>query len=227
MQTLSVIIPVLNASLTLDETLAHLRAGDSNLVTEIIVSDGGSSDQTLEKAAEAGCVVMEGSPNRGNQLVRGATQAHGKWLLFVHADTRLSDNWGKHARAFIEMESSQDRAAVFNFCLDDSSLKAWLLESIVAIRVRFLALPYGDQGLLISRRFYDHIGGFAPIPLMEDVDIIRKIGRHRLTVLPALAITSALRYQRDGYLKRILRNSICLALYAMGVHPNKLVKFYR
>ena len=226
MLRLSVIIPTLNAGQRLERALTCVRAGDCDLVQEIIVSDGGSQDQTFQRAVSAGCVFVGGDSGRGNQLARGAANAKGRWLLFIHADTYLSENWGEQVRAFIEMQKNQDQAAVFKFALDDVSLRARVLESIVATRVRLLALPYGDQGLLISRAFYDRLGGFSPIPLMEDVEIVRKIGRARLHVLAASAVTSASRYIRDGYFKRIGKNAVCFSLYKLGASPHWLARFY-
>ena len=89
-----------------------------------------------------------------------------------------------------------------------------------------LALPYGDQGLLIARRLYDAVGGFAPLPLMEDVDLVRRLGRRRLARIGARCVASAGRYRRDGYLCRSLRNLMCLSLYLAGVSPARIVRLY-
>jgi hypothetical protein len=96
----------------------------------------------------------------------------------------------------------------------------------VAVRCALFRLPYGDQGLAIHRRFYDEIGGFAPIPLMEDVDVVRRIGRKRLVVLRSAAVTSPERYEKAGYLRRSLRNLGCLAMYFAGVKPDLIAKRY-
>jgi hypothetical protein len=89
-----------------------------------------------------------------------------------------------------------------------------------------LALPYGDQGLLISRRLYDAVGGYRPMPLMEDVDLVRRLGRARLHPLGASMLASARRYRRDGYWRRPLRNLCCLALYFAGVPPRVIARMY-
>jgi hypothetical protein len=102
-----------------------------------------------------------------------------------------------------------------------------MVERIVALRSMLLALPYGDQGLLISRTLYREVGGYRTMPLMEDVDLIRRIGRRRLTMLAHDAITSAARYRREGYLKRTSRNAACLTLWYAGLSPERLVKFYQ
>jgi len=101
------------------------------------------------------------------------------------------------------------------------------LEFIVKLRCIFFALPYGDQGILISRQLYEEIGGFKPLVLMEDVDIVRRIGRSRLHYFQTKAITSADRYKRDGYLARVARNAKCLTLWFVGVSPEKILEKYQ
>jgi rSAM/selenodomain-associated transferase 2 len=223
---ISVVIPTLNASTTLDETVASITAECSDLVDEIVVSDGGSVDDTIGRAQRTGCVIVEGPRGRGLQLSRGAALARGAWLLFLHADTRLSRGWASEASTFMERVGSGNRAAVFTFALDDPSPMARTLERFVAWRVKMLALPYGDQGLLIHRKLYSELGGYRPFPLMEDVDLVRRLGQSRIEVLPVRAITSAARYRRDGYVTRSLRNVISISLYYAGVPPHILAKIY-
>ena len=110
--------------------------------------------------------------------------------------------------------------------LDDPDPRARRIERLAAWRARVLGLPYGDQGLLIARPFYESIGGFRPIALMEDVDIVRRIGRRRLVLLDAGAETSAARYRRDGWLLRPLRNLTLLTCYFLGVPPGLLERYY-
>ncbi len=222
---ISVVIPTLNAQAGLAATLDAVQAGEVP-VQEIIVSDGGSGDATIEIAARANCRVFRGPPGRGAQLGYGARQAHGSWLLFLHADTRLSRGWGDAASEFIHRTGTERRAAVFTFKLDDPTKPALLLEHIVALRGAALGLPYGDQGLLLSRGFYDELGGFSPLPIMEDVDFVRRIGRSRLETLAVPAVTSAERYRRDGYLFRMARNATCLLLYFIGVPAKSIARIY-
>src|SRR5439155_10555591 len=119
-----------------------------------------------------------------------------------------------------------DRAGYFDFALDDPGPAARRLERIVAWRCRALALPYGDQGLLISRSLYDAVGGFARMPLMEDVDLVRRLGRRRLARIGGPCIASPRRYRRGGYWRRPLRNLFCLSLYFAGVSPYRIVRLY-
>ncbi len=221
---LSVVIPTWQAAATLGRTLAAVGAAD-NPATEIVVADGGSTDDTPAVASGVGARLLRVSRGRGAQLAAGAAAATGDWLLFLHADTVPAPGWAAAAAQFAADPGNRRRAAYFRFALDDRSPWARRVERMVAWRAA-LGLPYGDQGLLMSRSLYDEVGGFKPIPLMEDVDMVRRIGRHRLTALPATAVTSAERYRREGYLWRPLRNLSCLGLYFLGVPPRLLVRLY-
>ncbi|MCC7281550.1 MAG: TIGR04283 family arsenosugar biosynthesis glycosyltransferase [Acetobacteraceae bacterium] len=218
---LSVVIPTLNAAASLPATLGPLAG-----VGELVVADGASSDSTRTLAASAGARVIGAPRGRGQQLRAGAAAAHGAWLLFLHADTRLDGAALSALRRHIDDPGNRMRAAYFRFALDDPSRAARRLERLVALRCRTLALPYGDQGLLVSRGLYDAVGGYAPIPLMEDVDLVRRIGRSRLVGLQAAVVTSAERYRHRGYLRRGARNLCILGLWFAGVPPRLLARFY-
>ena len=221
---ISVVIPTLNAAGTMSGTLATLR--NSALLREVVITDGGSSDETVAYAASAGARVIAAPRGRGGQLAAGAGAASGDWLLFLHADCRLELGWESPVDAFVKAPGAEDRAGYFDLALDDPAPAARRLERIVAWRCRVLALPYGDQGLLIARRLYDAVGGFAPLPLMEDVDLARRLGPQRLARIGARCLASARRYRQDGYLWRPLRNLLCLALYFAGVPPARILRLY-
>jgi len=222
---LSVVIPTLNAERGLAKTLARLvPAAVDGLVREVIVVDGGSQDATCRIADDAGATIIRSEPGRGGQLKAGAAAARFEWLLFLHADTVLDEYWVGEVERFVERNPAH--AAVFRFALDDDAARARLMEMLVRFRCAVFALPYGDQGLLISRTLYDKIGGFADLPLMEDVDIIRRIGRRRLKFMKTRAVTSAARYQKYGYILRATRNLACLALFFLRVPPRILVRLY-
>ena len=217
---LTIVIPALNAGACLGSCLAALAGAD-----EIIVVDGGSSDDSAEIAKQAGARVIAVPRGRGAQLRAGAKAAKGDWLLFLHADTRLGAGWRDAVMAHVA--TAPDHAGCFDLRLDDRAWQARVIEHGVALRVRLLGLPYGDQGLLISRHLYDDVGEYRPLALMEDVDLVRRIGRNRLRRLDATALTSAERWRRDGWLRRSGRNLVCLTLYAMGMAPDRLARFYR
>jgi rSAM/selenodomain-associated transferase 2 len=220
--SLSVIIPTFNAADLLPAALAAL----GSQVAEIVVADGGSTDNTASLARVERALVVNAPRGRGTQLAAGGAAASGDWLLFLHADCRLGSGWDAAVRAFIAAPGAAARAGYFAFALDDPSPAARRLERIVRWRCNLLALPYGDQGLLIARSLYDEIGGFAAIPLMEDVDLVRRLGRRRLAALPVPLYSSARRYREDGYLRRKLRNLLCLSLYFAGVKPCHIARIY-
>jgi len=227
---ISVIIPTLNAERTLAHTLTALvPAVVDGIVQEAILVDGGSTDDTRVIAEAAGAHVIEARRGRGSQLDAGSSQARGDWFLFLHADTVLEPSWAEEARSFMERVDSGRRgqaAASFQSALDDDGLMPRLIESLVGLRCHLLALPYGDQGLLISRNLYNRLGGFRPLPLMEDVDLVRRLKRRELVMLKSRAVTSGERYRREGYLARSLRNLGCILLYYLHVPPRVLARLY-
>jgi len=221
---LSIIIPTLNAESELPATLDCLTR--TGFASEFIIADGGSTDSTPAIAAEAGAKFTATLGGRGAQMAAGAMYATGDWFLFLHADTHPQPGWNHVAEAFITDPANRYRAAYFKFALNDGAPAARRLERLVDWRCRTLGLPFGDQGLLISSEFYDFLGGMPPIPLMEDVDIVWRIGTKRLVQLSSAAVTSAERYQRGGYWLRPARNLLCLGLYFAGVPPRLIAGLY-
>jgi glycosyltransferase involved in cell wall biosynthesis len=206
---ISVVIPALNAAAWLPGTLAALAP-----LPEVIIVDGGSTDGTV-----GDLVAPRG---RGSQIAAGVAAASHDWVLVLHADTRLAEGWRQAVAAHFDPL----KAGYFRFALDSGDPRARRLERVVAWRSRALGLPYGDQGLLVHRSLLELVGGVRPIPLMEDVDLVRRIGRKRLVALDADAVTSAFKWERDGYLRRSARNLCCLALWFCGVPVRWIVRLY-
>lgn len=227
---ISVVIPTLNSQRSLPQTLAALvPAAMEGFVREVVIVDGGSNDATAEIAEDAGAEFVRSVKGRGQQLAKGARVARSDWLLFLHADTVLQNGWEAEAfRHIREVENGEkpEMAAAFRFALDDKGIGAAFLQWTVGVRCYLLKLPYGDQGLLISRRLYDEIGGFKDLVLMEDVDLIHRLGRRRITMLQSFAVTSASRYHTEGYGRRILRNFFCLSLYLLRVPSRVIARIY-
>ena len=223
---IDVVIPTLNAGSRLARTIDALKDGDPGLRLAITVCDGGSRDDTATIAHRAGATVVMAEPGRGGQLAAGAAAGRAPWLLFLHADTRLGPGWAEAARHFSTSAANAERAGYFRLRFDSTDRRARRIERLVAWRCRMVGLPYGDQGLLMARAFYRRLGGFRALPLMEDVEFVRRIGRRNLVALDADAVTSAERYERDGWLARPLRNLSCLALFMAGAPSNVTRRLY-
>ncbi len=215
-------MPTRDAAVRLPVLLSGLMEGvESGLIRELIVSDGGSGDATARIAEEAGALWCEGPPSRGGQLRRGAELAGGEWLLFLHADTGLPVGWS----GAVLTQMSDGRPGYFRLAFDARGLAPWLVAGWANLRSRLFHLPYGDQGLLISRIDYDAVGGYLDIPLMEDVAMARRLGA-RLSVMPLTVLTSATRYRREGWLRRGARNLSLLLRYLAGADPEDLRRRY-
>ena len=222
---LSVIIPTLNAKDELPMCLGALYEGVSaGLLRELIVADGGSDDGTLEIADDAGAEIVPCAASRGGQLRAGASKAQGKWLLFVHADTVLRKGWTSAIEAHL---SEPECAGYFALNFADGGRPGRWVAIWANLRSSLLGLPYGDQGLLISSKLYNEIGGFEDIPLMEDVALARRLGRRRLTKLDGVAMTSAIKYKKQGWVRRGARNLWTLTRYFLGASPERLAQEYR
>lgn len=218
---LDVVIPTLNAAATLPTTLANLPRG-----VAVIVSDGGSADATLDIARSFGCQIVVGARGRGRQLSAGAQHATRPWRLFLHADTRiLPDGWNAVVR-HMTGHDAEGSAGSLRLSIDDPGWQARMIEHAVAWRVRWLGLAYGDQGLLIHRDLYDSIGGYPDLPLMEDVEIMRRLGRARHAVLDGCAITSAARWQRRGWTRQTVLNLACVSLFHLGMPAERIARLY-
>lgn len=225
--SLSVVIPTLNAAAVLPETIASLgSAARRGIDVELIVVDGGSSDDTLAVARELGATIVEAPRGRGSQLAAGAKVATGDWLMFLHADTRLDRGWDASLMVFSVDRRNREKAAVFTFSLDDEAPAARRIERLVRVRNDWIGLPYGDQGLVLQRRFYRQLGGYADLPLMEDVHLMRRIGSRRIVRFDVRAITSAERYRRGGWIARPIWNLCCLTLYFLRVPPRWIARLY-
>ncbi len=227
---ISVVIPTLNAEAGLPATLSALvPAVVAGVIRDVVIVDGGSDDRTAEIADAAGATLITTERGRGRQLIAGAEAARGDWLLFLHADTVLETGWENEVAAFMERINTGTRpeaAAAFRFALDDLGFLPRMIEAGVAARCTLFRLPYGDQGLLIPRRLYGTVGGYRPLDLMEDVDLIRRLGRSRTIILRSRAVTSAIRYRREGYMRRIARNWTCLAMFYLRLPNRTIARFY-
>jgi rSAM/selenodomain-associated transferase 2 len=227
---LSIVIPTLNAMPRLVACLTALVEGlVAGLVCEVIVVDGGSDDTSVALARDMGCKVVEvgaAGRGRGAQLIAGHGVAKGDWLLFLHGDTILPAGWSEVVLAHLH-GANADKAAYFQLGFDQGGRRGGRVAAMANWRAGALGLPYGDAGLVISRAHYQRVGGYRALNLMEDVDLVRRIGTGGLVGLPIVAQTSAAKYERGGWTLVPLRNLTLLAAFLMGVNPTTLARWYK
>ncbi|MDJ1007897.1 MAG: TIGR04283 family arsenosugar biosynthesis glycosyltransferase [Paracoccaceae bacterium] len=222
---LSVIVPTLNAAAGLPGMAAALGEGlDAGLIAELVIADGGSTDGTRAMADALGARFVDGAASRGGQLASGVAASRAPWLLLLHADTELAPGWAAAARGHIE--DFPDRAGYFALAFRAAGFAPRIVETWGNLRARLAGLPYGDQGLLVSRALLDAVGGVPQMPLMEDVALARAL-KGRLRALPGTARTSAVRYEREGWVRRSFANAATMAGYLAGVPPERLARRYR
>ncbi|NIP61193.1 MAG: glycosyltransferase, partial [Gemmatimonadetes bacterium] len=222
---LGVVVPTLNEADRLPLLLADLARLPVAHTT--VVADGGSTDGTRDLALRRGARVVEAPRGRGVQLNAGARAVgEAPWLLFLHADVRLSAEAGEALAAWLR-RGDRERAAFFRFGLEGDDWFWRFLEFGQRLRERIYGLVYGDQGLVVSRELFHDVGGYPEIPLMEDVEILRRLRRRvRVERLPATLRASPRRYEREGRCYGWLRNAALVSLYLAGVGPERLAAWY-
>jgi rSAM/selenodomain-associated transferase 2 len=217
----SVIIPTLNEASVIAATLASVR---EQRPFEIIVADGGSTDDTRTRAAEAD-LFLSSPRGRAKQMNAGAARARGEVLLFLHADCLLET--GALTEAVHCLRRPKVVAGCFQMRVQAESLFYRLIDACATARVRLTSLVYGDQGLFLRRSLFESLGGFPPYQLMEDVFFSRILRRQgRIAVSNRRIFVSPRRWQKAGLIRQTLRNWTLTALAAAGMHPDRLARFY-
>lgn len=216
---ISVVIPTLNEEGSITAAIQSCSDAD-----EIVVVDGGSSDRTRALAEESGARVLETAPSRGLQMGEGAKVTRGDWIVFLHADTRLSPQ----ACSCIRELDPAVRGGAFRLRFDSPRFAYRVLERVVRARTRSLRLPYGDQAIFCRREAYAAAGGMPALKVMEDVAFIRALGRTGRLVFPAIeAVTSPRRYEQRGPIRSSMRNLWLLARYFAGADTTDLARAYQ
>ncbi len=220
---ISIIVPVLNETDTLEKTL---RTAQSSAQVEIIVADGGSEDGTDDLARSMGVKVIYRPAGRAAQMNAGAAIATGDILLFLHGDTQLPQGFDK---VITETLSNSDViAGAFELRIDGEHKGLRFIETGVNWRSRWFGMPYGDQAIFMPAQVFKRVGGFPEMAIMEDFEMmrrLRRLGKINIVAMPVL--TSGRRWQKLGVVKTTLINQLVIMSYFLGVAPTRLARWYR
>ncbi len=223
---LSIIIPVLNESGIIQNTLDSIYETCRRISIEIVVIDGDPEGSTIKSIKRNGIKTGYSRKGRGGQCNAGAEMANGDVLLFLHADTSLPDN----ACSMVEssLRNTDAVGGAFDLKFDNRSWKYRLHERLISLRSRITRIPFGDQAFFFKRDFFYSIGGFADIPLMEDLELMRRIRKmkKKIVIINKRVVTSARKYEEEGIIYATLRNWVLQILYSAGVSPARLMRFY-
>jgi rSAM/selenodomain-associated transferase 2 len=224
---LSLIIPVWGEAGSINENIKHVLELDAAGSVEIIVVDGDPGGSTISAIKTGGVRTAVAEKGRARQMNRGAALATGEVLLFLHADTLLPPNAFALVRA--AMNDKGFVGGAFDLGFDTKRTIFRITESYVFFRTRLTRIPFGDQAIFIRRDFFKKLGEYRDIPIMEDVELMRRIRKRKepICIIPAKVRTSVRRYEQEGVLFCTLRNWLLQASYALGVSPERLVKWYK
>ncbi|MBU2490242.1 MAG: TIGR04283 family arsenosugar biosynthesis glycosyltransferase [Proteobacteria bacterium] len=217
---ISVVIPVLNEA----QVLPGCLAGCSQAWERVVV-DGGSTDRSLEAARAAGARLVSAPRGRGAQLAAGARACSGDVFLFLHADTRLPKDWDVHVRRALSRSGARWGCFLLGIVPPRPALSA--ISWGANLRTLLFRLPYGDQAVFVRQDAYFGAGGFADAPLMEDVDLARRLGAGGgFSPVRAKVEASARRWEAEGPFVATLRNYRLLTRYLLGASPESLAGHY-
>ncbi|MFY9941421.1 MAG: TIGR04283 family arsenosugar biosynthesis glycosyltransferase [Desulfobacterales bacterium] len=224
---ISIVIPVFEEACTINHGLEHLINLPFSGQMEIIVVDAAPSPATIGAIRRTDVTKIVAPRGRGPQMNRGAATAAGDILLFLHADTRLPRDGLESAAA--ALRSPRIVGGAFRLEIASPNPLFRVIEGTANLRTRLTRIPYGDQALFFDRRFFQRIGGFSDIRIMEDVELMQRVkkGGHRIRILPSRVRTSARRWQREGIVRCTLRNWLLVTRFVLGSPPDRLARHYR
>jgi rSAM/selenodomain-associated transferase 2 len=223
---LSIVLPVINEANGINTIIAHIHANAAVGAVEVIVVDGDPQGSTIRAIQSTGIITTTAEKGRARQMNRGAALAKGEVLLFLHADTLLPARFAEHLMAM--MHDKRVVAGAFDLGIRSPRRIFRITEQYVFLRTRLTRVPFGDQAIFVRRDYFQKIGGYRDIPLMEDVELMTRIRKRgdRIALVADKVLTSARRWEREGILFSTLRNWALQILYVFGVPPERLAKWY-
>jgi rSAM/selenodomain-associated transferase 2 len=224
---ISVVIPVLNETENINRLIGHLRALPSDKDPEIIVVDGDADQSTVKAIEHSNVITAAADPGRAVQMNAGAALATGDVLLFLHADTFLP--WNAFERIESALQDDRYQGGAFDLGILTTRKIFKVTECYVALRTRLTRVPFGDQGIFIRKTYFEQIGGYREIPIMEDVELMRRIRKRgeAICIITEKVMTSPRRWEKEGVLYATFRNWALQLLYVFGMPPERLARWYR
>ncbi|MEZ4526919.1 MAG: TIGR04283 family arsenosugar biosynthesis glycosyltransferase [Desulfobacterales bacterium] len=224
---ISIIIPVLYEGSFINQRIESLQRQFSADSFEIIVADGDPEKSTVKHILCPSIKTVTAPRGRGTQMNAGALFAEGDILIFLHADTEMPPDALIHIREI--MKTGQYAAGAFRLGFDSQRPVYKFIETGASWRCRLTKIPYGDQAFFMPASYFKKIGGFAEIPIMEDIDLMRRIKQRgdRIFISPKYVRTSARRWEQEGIVYSVLRSWILAALFCLGVSPHRLARYYK
>ena len=224
---LSIIVPVVDEDRIINDLIEHLYGLPFGDGCEVIIVDGNQSQNTLKAILRGDVKKIASFKGRGAQMNAGAAGAKGEILLFLHADTLLPRP--VLDQILLALKQPDIVGGAFDLGIDSNRWGFRLIETVASLRSRITRIPYGDQAIFIKKAVFERLGGFGEIPLMEDVDLMRRVKKagQKIAIIPLKVLTSPRRWEKEGLFFSTLRNWILISLYLLGVSPQRLSKFYK
>ncbi len=222
----SIIIPVLNEAELINDCLGHFRNQIVENSCQIIVADADPDFSTAKAIKFNDVLTVRSERGRARQMNTAADLAEGEILLFLHADTKLPPDALKKIRQVLE--NPKYVGGAFDLGIDSEKFFLKFIANRASFRSRLTRMPYGDQAIFIRKSYFDKIGRFKDITIMEDVELMRRIKKlgGQIYIIDEKVLTSPRRWEKEGAVYTTLRNQILIVLYYLGVSPNKLARFY-
>ncbi len=223
---ISVIIPVYREGKRISETIESVKQAAGGFKHEIIVADGDSDGRTIKLINNRRILKLTAPKGRSRQMNAGAARASGEILLFLHSDTQLPVNAFKKITE--ALADSFFIGGAFNLGIQNPKFIFRLIAFAASLKHRFTRIPYGDQAIFIKKKYFEEVGRYPEIPLMEDVELMKRIKRRgdRIVILHDTTMTSSRKWETDGIIFTIIRNWIIQILYMSGISAERLVKYY-